>query len=215
MIALLVFTNGRGDCLRRTIESARTMLDGPIAYRVMVNDACDPAYTAHLDATYPEFRRIHHANRAGFAGAVQSGWSAAHESFEWIFHLEDDFVFQRTVDLRAMIETLEADPKLVQLALKRQPWNDTERARGSVYRDGFEQREQPHPHIRQRAWFTTNPSLYHRRIIDGGWPQCPQSEGIFTHRLLADLDVRFGYWGRIEDEPWVEHIGHERVGTGY
>lgn len=215
MISLLVFTNGRRECLRRTIESARAMLDGPIGYRLMVDDACDPMFAAHLDETYPDFHRVHHATRAGFAGAIQSGWNHAPECFEWIFHLEDDFVFQRRVDLRAMIETLDPDPKLVQLALKRQPWNEIERERGTVYRDGFEQHEKPHPHIRQRAYFTTNPSLYHRRLTAKGWPQCPQSEGIFTHRLLADVDVRFGYWGRLDDAPWVEHVGDQRVGTGY
>lgn len=216
MIALVVFTHGRRECLRRTVESAREMLDGPIAYRVMVDDACDPAFAAHLDAIYPEFHRIHNAERRGFGGAIQTGWSAIPEVFEWVFHLEDDFVFQRRVDLRAMIETLNADPKLVQLALQRQPWNDTERERGTVYREGFEQHETPHPHIRQRAYFTTNPSLYHRRLTAGGWPQVDRSEGVFTHRLLADVDVRFGYWGRLDDGPWVTHIGDDRAGgKGY
>ncbi len=43
-----------------------------------------------------------------------------------------------------------------------------------------------------------------------------RSEGVFTHRLLADVDVRFGYWGRLDDGPWVTHIGDDRAGgKGY
>ena len=216
MIALVVFTHGRRECLRRTIESARFMLDGPIAYRIMVDDSCDPTFAAHLDATYPEFHRIHNARREGFAGAIKVGWAAIPEPFEWVLHIEDDFTFERRVDIAAMIETLAADPKLVQLALKRQPWNEREKERGSIYLPGFEQHEAPHPHVRHRSWWTTNPSLYHRRLTEGGWPQVDRSEGVFTHRLLADVDVRFGYWGRLDDGPWVTHIGDDRAGgKGY
>lgn len=40
-------------------------------------------------------------------------------------------------------------------------------------------------------------------------------EGVFTHQLLVDPAVRFGYWGPRASGEWCTHIGHERVGHGY
>jgi hypothetical protein len=38
---------------------------------------------------------------------------------------------------------------------------------------------------------------------------------VFTHRLVADEQLRFAYFGKRADDPWVHHIGDHRTGTGY
>ena len=70
------------------------------------------------------------------------------------------------------------------------------------------------PVSRHRRFFTTNPSVYRASLCERGWPQEPHSEGVFTHRLLAD-GFDFAFWGGRFDPPAVTHIGAERTGRGY
>lgn len=218
-IVVLVITDGRKECMERTMSSMYEMLDGPIASVVIVDDSADPLYAAWLDETYQQTTRVHHAIRRGFGGAIQSGWDHLGGA-DWVFHLEDDFVLNRTVPLEDMVVTLVRHPYLAQLVLCRQPWNDRERAAGGVMqthpREYRQQVDIRAAWVEHSLYWSTNPSLYSARRTEGGWPEGEYSEGMFGFRLRAeDKDLRFGVWGRLNDPPWVEHIGVERVGTGY
>jgi hypothetical protein len=146
-----------------------------------------------------------------------------------VFSTEDDFLFARPVDLSAMGAVLDANPHLVQLALRRQPWNAEERSAGGIVEQHPEAYTE-HRDSEGRAWLehrlfmTTNPSLYRRSLCAMGWPDVPRSEGQLTAYLLRHgvtttgmpaERVRFGFWGARDSGEWCEHIGHERVGTGY
>lgn len=228
-IALLVITDGRGDYLADCIASLDA-LHGPVTERWMYDDTGDDTYRAKLAATYPQFRHINGGPRQGFAGAIRSAWAqlAEHSAADWVFHLEQDFVLNRPVDLACMVEVLAARPYVAQMALRRQPWNAAERAAGGVV--------EQHPRdyidrcdlltgaewLEHRLFFTTNPCLYRRSLMSVGWPGGPQSEGHFLRRILtegtpeaAGVLLRFGYWGSRNDGPWVTHIGHQRAGIGY
>lgn len=225
MIALVVFTDGRVDCIDETIRSAAKMLHGPITTRLINDDSDDAEYRFWLRQQFEPFgfRLIDPAEgRQGFGGAIRHAWE--HLSHLWepfVFHLEDDFTFNRPVDLSAMADTLMRNQHLVQLALRRQPWNDEERAAGGIieqHPDDYTQSvdELGYRWVEHRRFFTTNPSLYRRSLIEHGWPEGEHSEGHFTHKILAlDPRKRFAFWGDRHDEPWVEHIGHERAGVGY
>jgi hypothetical protein len=158
-----------------------------------------------------------HDHELGFAGAIQAGWDQL--KTDWIFHWECDFVLRtRSLQLDRMIRLLQTRAYLKQVALKRQPVNPPEVSAGGVvelHPDQFVERRNYHDIFTEhRAFFTTNPSVYHRRITADGWPQVPHSEGIFTHRLLEDPDAMFAYWGGKYDPPKVWHIG-DRTGVGY
>lgn len=158
-------------------------------------------------------------HKMGFAGAIMEGWRQVLATrCEWVFHAELDFLYGEPIPLRDMIELLEAESHLVQVALKRQPVNEEEIAAGGIveaHSDDFRQRvEGGVIWTEHRRFFTTNPSVYSTKLCRHGWPQVPQSEGVFTHRLLEDPDVRFAFWGAKYDPPMVEHIG-ARCGTGY
>jgi hypothetical protein len=216
VIVVLWFTHARAELLQRTRDSWIANVSGFGVDHIVVDDSGDPGYAALLDERSGFNCIVHHESRRGFAGAIKSGWSQVCDRHEYVMHMEDDFTFNRPVDLDAMVETLEAHPNLVQIALQRQPWNAAESARGTIYQPDFEQHETPHPHIQHRAWFTTNPSVYRADLCRRGWPQVPRSEGIFTHQLLAEPAARFGYWGHLDDPPWVTHIGDDRAGgKGY
>lgn len=159
-------------------------------------------------------------HKLGFAGAVAEGWRQVRQTdATHVFHLELDFTFNQPVPLGAMIELLDAEPHLVQVALKRQPVNADEKRAGGIvelHPDDFHQRTANGViWTEHRRFFTTNPCVYSVNLCRHGWPQVPQSEGVFTHRLLEDSDARFAFWGGKFDAPLVHHIGDDRAGTGY
>jgi hypothetical protein len=194
----------------------------------MHDDTGDPVQRADLSTRYPGFTLFGDGPRRGFSGAMRHAWStlATRSSCRWVFHVEQDFVFERPVDLVAMASVLEHDPTLVQMALRRQPWAPPEHAAGGVvemHPEAYEERSHNgHTYLRHRLFFTTNPSLFHRSLCTKPWPKGERSEGRFTHRLLVagHLDIEgdkigFGYWGGHACPPMVEHIGINRLGTGY
>lgn len=223
MIVLLVITDGRRDCIEQTLASAEENLSGPIDRRIIYDDSGEAENRDWLRERFGDrYIVTHHPDgRQGFGGAIRFMWQRLTDAPErFVFHLEDDFTFNRPVDLEAMATVLDCCPDLVQLALRRQPWNDRESAAGGVvecYPDAYEEIVD-HAHRRwleHRLFFTTNPSLYRRSLCDAGWPNTAHSEGVFTHQLLTDPAVRFGFWGARSSGEWVTHIGHQRVGSGY
>lgn len=229
MITLLVMTDGRDNCLDLCIASARKYLSGRIDEWWMHDDTGDDTYRARLAARYPQFTHINGGQRRGFDGAINNAWRLLGEGSQarHVFHLEQDFIFRRAVDLDAVADVLRERPYLAQMALRRQPWNDAERAAGGVVEANPASYAECHDQagrewLQHRLFWTTNPSLYRLNLCRGGWCLGPRSEGMFTHRLLAEgtpevpgYRVRFGYWGARESGEWVEHIGTERAGTGY
>ncbi len=226
-IAVLIMTDGRDDYLRRCMASLHN-LRGPITETWMHDDTGDLIQRAELSIRYPDFMQLGDGPRRGFGGAMAYAWSqlAARSGCRWVFHIEQDFTFERPVDLVAMAAALDDDPTLVQMALRRQPWSPPEHAAGGVvemHQEAYEDRSHDgHPYLRHRLFFTTNPSLFHRSLCTKRWPEGANSEGRFTHQLLRDGHLNidgdrlgFGYWGSRADAPLVEHIGTTRIGTGY
>ena len=157
----------------------------------------------------------------GFNGAIREGWRRVLETdAEFVFHLEDDFVFTRPVPFALMLAALRDDPDLAQVALKRQAWNKREKAAGGLIEAdpaGFTSEQSGYGFLtHHRKFFTTNPSLYPRWVVDRGWPEGPESEGRFGIELFKDdPEIRCAFWGKRFDAPRVHHIGDERAGVGY
>lgn len=229
MIAVLIVTDGRRDCITRTIPSAADQLRGDIGEWWVYDDSGDPANREWLTEMWPNLRHIFHVDgRQGFGGAIRYAWNVIREQSECdhVFHLEDDFTFNREVPLGDLAEILDSHPEVCQMALRRQPWNQEEIDAGGVVEVRPEEfldmsRWLGHGHVvdwlEHRLFWTTNPGLFRRDLLDRfDWPDAPHSEGLFTRMLLAaDPENRFGYWGARDSGEWVKHIGAQRVGTGY
>jgi hypothetical protein len=228
--AVLLVTDGRLDYLRRTVASLMSQTVGDLSEWYMFDDSGDAAHRAALAAEFPLWRHINDGPRRGFGGAISAAWSmlAAESSADHIAHVEADFTFNRMVDVDELAAVLDANPHLAQLALRRQPWNAHEHAAGGVveqYPDSYtEVSDDAGRHwLEHRRFFSTNPCLYRRSLCFVGWLAGAESEGRFGQQLLAHgtpeepdgSKVRFAFWGRRHDEPWVEHIGAVRIGTGY
>lgn len=223
MIDLLVITDGRTEYLRDVVASAAVNMDRElIGERWMYDDTGDAEHRAFLAAEFPEFRHINAGPRQGFGGAIRAAWAQMleHSDAGQIFHLEQDFTFNRPVELAEMSLTLDDNPYLVQLALRRQPWNPDEVAAGGIveqHPDDYVDKTGPFGSwLEHRRFFTTNPCLYARPLMLEGWPHGNDSEGRFGLGLLEqDPSRRFGFWGARASGEAVAHIGHHRVGVGY
>lgn len=218
-IVLLVMTDGR-PTVHEAIASATRHLHGPITHRVIHDDSGNASHRGELSARYPDFEVIG-GPRAGFGGAIAHAWehlvNSTHES--WVFHLEDDFTFNSAVDLAGMATVMDANPHLLQMALRRQPWNEAERRAGGIVEqhpdDFVERHDESRSWLEHRRFFTTNPSLYRSELCSVGWPSGEQSEGKFGIQLMQNQTAAFAFWGSRASGEWVTHIGHERVGYGY
>lgn len=222
-------TDGRRECISRTIPSALEHLRAPWGAMVIHDDSGSSTYRWWLNQQFGPlgFEVVWNPKgRQGFGGAIRKAWSYIREELpadagRYVFHLEDDFTFNRNVDLVEMARVLAHNPHLVQMALRRQPWNDTERAAGGIVECdpwAYEERIDwsDTQWLEHRKFFTTNPSLYPRTLCDIDWPTGARSEGKFGCELFgSDSTARSGFWGERYSGEWVEHIGSERVGMNY
>lgn len=253
--ALLVMTDGRRELLERTLESFRDKVVGDVSNVYVNDDSADPEFAdwlqKNLQSMVPPNVPIvvrTTPQRSGFGGAIRNAWKwlneerrsvwSSLEPFDWVFHLEDDFLFNYKIDLGQLAGLLTDYPYLAQMALKRQPWgSDIEFANGFMEAkpEHYTEREDDGDYWVEttRNW-TTNPSLFRAELLAGGWPDDPFSEGKYAFVLkenglpwggsdcalhdegrICGHEVRFGIFGRIEDPPLVHHIGDYRVGTLY
>lgn len=214
-------TDGRKQYLTRTIDSLY-QLHTYFNQKIIHDDSGDPEFGAWLRRTFLEFEVYSTGQKSGFAGAYNSAWNYLRNNGvnDWIFFTEDDFVFTRPVNVYTMIEVMENNPHIVQMALRRQPWNDEERAAGGIVEqypnDYVDTTDGKFNWLEHRRFFTTNPSLLRISLIDEReWPVVPNSEGLFSIDLFKDKNTVSAFWGSRDSGEWVNHIGVERTGIGY
>ena len=218
---MLVMTDGRKHYLHQAAETFGR-LHGHITAGVIHDDSGDPDYAAWLRDTFDGWTVVSTGARSGFAGAYRSAWSwlRANCRTDWVFSTEDDFMFDRDVDLSAMASVMLLRP-MAQMALLRQPWNRDEKAAGGIVEqhpdDYADRTDGTHHWLSHRRFYTTNPHLTRLRFIKAhDWPEGTNSEGRFGVDLFAAEPLTTcGFWGRRTDGPWVRHIGDERAGTVY
>lgn len=214
----LVMTDGRDELLETTIASSLTFLHGDIDHRVIHTD--NGLHHRHaLEKRYPDFDIIG-GPRKGFAGAYHRAWSYVQSlSFDFVFSTEDDFLFFRPIELGQMTAVLNFNPNVHQLCLRRQPWNEAEKAAGGIvemWPDEYTDcRWNEAQWLEHRLFWSTNPSLYRASLCKRGWPLGPHSERRFSDQLFADPQAVSAFWGSRHSGEWVEHIGDERAGHSY
>lgn len=221
-LALMVVTDGR-EYFWETMKSFHETFNiDDFKYKFVIDDSLDPEFQRRLAMAYPEFQVESAIEKRGFGGAIRHGWSVIPDDVDYVFHLEDDFIFTEKPDLDMMIFTLEKYSYLLQMALLRGPVNNEERKAGGIIEqdpDSYTEMWGWHDELywrEHRKFFTTNPCLYRRSLIEKGWPDCEFSEGIFSiERFKENPEAKSAFWGSNDSGVWVKHIGYERKGTGY
>lgn len=205
-IDLVVIGNGRTYYQTQMLSTLDEHVTWPFTRRVVVDDSGDPEVQAWVRGRYDGWTVICHEQNEGMAASVRDGWAAT--TADYVFHVEEDFVFVEPVDLAAMVAVLEANPKLAQLCLLRQPWNPEEIQAGGLMQPHLDEYEQRDGWVAHRRLFSINPCLIPRWVVDLGWHE--RNEAGFTELLTVYPDVQFGYWGQIGDDPRVIHIGSQK-----
>lgn len=225
-VTVVVHTGGspetwpeRSAYLRQSLASFTAQVSGPIVQRVIYSDWGDD-FREELAAIAQEHGfYVAGEGHHGYTMSMGRMWSylGRRAKGDFIFQAEDDFLYDRPVDLAPMIDTLRENPHLRQLALLRAPYYPREIEAGSVLaslKTPTELRNhRPHPFVQHRDHFTANPSLFRRSLADVAWPIGESSERLFGNDVLRDPKARFAYWGK--GEPWISHIGAVRAGDGY
>jgi hypothetical protein len=231
VVPIIVLTNGRPDCITRTISSALGHLAN-VQGMVIVDDSGDPTYGQWLEDEFIggpwDGKVLHLPEPHGYWRAMQYVWGlarhwAATYDTSAFFFLEDDFTFNEDVDVEALASVLDTHPYLTQMALLRQPWWPNEIEHGGLIealeagggQEFVERTGGTHTWIEHRACFTGNPCVIPRRTFTRDWPEGDWSESRFGRELFKDPEARGAYWGSRSDAPRVEHIGHQRVGSNY
>jgi hypothetical protein len=237
--ALALLTHGEAPFLEATLESFYAAVDVPPVARVCVLDG---QWAKAPSMILGAWDAISYRDPKGFCGATSELWRhCAAQDVDWVFWIENDFLFHRSFQLEAMAATLLENPHVLQMALCRNACNDEERAAGGLLasrRGWFHDREtwipnernpipvpnaegaiepgsaMAYPWFEHGAYWTTNPSLFHVSVPRTyEWPTEEFCEGKFGIRLRErNPDIRFGLWG--DGAEWVEHVG-QRTGYGY
>lgn len=213
MIALVVVTDGRGEYLERTVASLDlTLFD----VRVLVDDSGDSEYGEFAESLVCPDVAVHHEKRCGLAAAVQSGWRAAVDAgAEFVFHVEEDWLFLFPPPLDEMKVLLKRRPNLAQIVLKRKFSPPEEAYHGPFTLDGPGYDEKWigsafltfQPPAGDKHVFSLNPSLIPKRVFSEGWPD--GNEADMTTRC-RERGWELAYWGRKAGRYMVEHIGEQR-----
>jgi hypothetical protein len=226
-VTLVVHTGGEPDTwetrsgyLKRALESLAANVSGPVVQRVIYSDWGDSLRSELNEiARQHGFYVVGPDKHLGYTGSMAAMWRYLNGRAQgtYVFAAEDDFTYDRPVDLVPMIRTLEDNDHLRQLALLRHAAYPREFEAGGVLQSLKTPTElvngRPHPFVQHRDHWTANPSLFKRVLTDQSWPQGASSERQFGDKLLRDKHARFAYWG--DGQPWITHIGEVRAGVEY
>jgi hypothetical protein len=193
-ISLVVITDGRQSCIEQTVDRFNEVINYSFFEKLIINDSGDPRYHDFLVNRFPEFNVVSHEQRRGLAGAVQSAWSSVNPEVDYVFHLEDDFLFNKSIDIAHMSFLLRTNPQLVQMALVRASVNPPEEEVGGFVFQHLEDYSQKEDYFQHGRLFTLNPCLYPMSTVKMGWPD-HGGESEFTTKVNSiDKDYRFGFY---------------------
>lgn len=218
---LTVLTNGRQECLARTLEAFERFIT-PRPTQIFI----------HIDGNHPPPRLLYDEmpwqvsvarDPVGFTFGTDDCYATAAQSgLDWTFHLEDDFVILEPIDLRDIAAVLDAEPHLAQMAQIRTPWGHEIPHGGYIpqNQDSYERkstrvkigkRQVEHRWIETSRNWATNPALMKTQFFrDNPWPLVPLSEGVYGFQIRErNPAARFGLWGW--GGPKCAHIGVDRV----
>jgi len=226
-VCRIIFTDGRWDYLKQTVESFHQFMS-PVDLTIVNDDSQIEGYDRWIETLFPDenLEILSHPWKLGLCKSIQTAWKSIPSGFDYIQHLEDDFVLDSHIDLYEMAYVLENNPHLSQLWLMRRPWYQAEIECGGIYKHLGSWRFKPCSIAKtdktELYWteltvpfWTCNPSLYPVSIIKNQYPDPPDCEQQFHLYTYHVLNKRSAFWGKPDDPPVVTHIGVISNKTGY
>lgn len=209
-VCVLFFTDGRDEYTSQMLESFAKNVKFDNSYSIMLCDNPTGRNTVFLEGIKKKYKinqLVLNEERLGIAGSVQKAWGLIPDDCTYVWHQENDFLFNEPVNIPAFMEILE-NRNINQVALLRQAWYDNEvkagglfQANDKVYKNGF---VRMHPVVLHKQFFTHNPSLYRRDVI-----KIMPNYG--EYNMMRKLSGYCAFWGTKTDKPRVTHIGEKKI----
>jgi hypothetical protein len=132
--------------------------------------------------------------------------------FDYIWHQEDDVELLAPLDINVCLRLLESDPKLCQVALKRQPWYFHEQATRIEDDDHL---FEDYRYNEKRFHFWTMASLYAHRVTTYPYKEYfgfNPSEAVVMEYLMREFDSRSAVLKNADGSEIVHHLGEYTQG---
>jgi hypothetical protein len=215
-----VLTNNRPVYLERSLRAfVEHVQPHPVETVVMDDGGATQGLSELLAAVLPWPWRTERSHPSlGQCRAQGMLWRAARDSGpEWSFHLEDDQVIVRPVDLTDLRSVMEAHPHIAQMTLVRTPWGVEVEHGGYITQDpGWYSRH----HVAHLQWIETTrnwanaPTLVRTSLMrEFDFPDAQCETTIGPNIRAVYPDATFGLWGW--GESWCSHIGIERGSSAH
>lgn len=207
-VTLLIVTDGRGDYLARTWESAQANLKYDWHEIVVVDDSASNGHSVAVSMLTRADHVLRHKTKRGGAAAIRTAWEYLRTTdTDYIFHLEDDFIFPEPIAVADLVRALETNPTTLNVVLRRQPWGG-EGGRGPLEGLAYVPPVEGPPLVHHTRGFWLNPCIYRRNLTEREWPEHGH-EHHFTTPLIAE-GYDFAFYGTLDDPPRCHHIGEHR-----
>lgn len=214
-VCILIFNDGRNEYLRRTLSSFNEMVEINDCYKILIDDNPLNRNQVEIDKIVSDFnidQVILNDSNLGVFGTVQKAWRFIPQDCEYVFHLENDFLFNEFVDVNELVEVLESSKKIFQIALLRQDWFAFEKKVGGIYKaysPWSEMKIGKVDLVLHRHYFTHNPCVYHKRyaIQTSGYNEY----GYMKVLRRVQQNGYCAYLGTLKDKPKVTHIGELKI----
>lgn len=212
-ICILIMTDGRNDYLEQTLKSLEKNVVFPVGAKVVkvlyddMPEGRDIEFLRRIELEYKIDKMVLSPVNVGINQAVQNAWLEI-PVCDYVWHQENDFLYNETIDVSHMIKPLEMNRMIGQVALLRQAWYDDEIESGGVYKVPYRVYRSGNVAgtdlVFQDKFFTHNPCIYRYSTTE----QIEYySELQFADHLRRKGVKTFAYLGKLTDAPKVEHIG--------
>lgn len=211
-VCIIFFTDGRDEYTEKMLKSFHENVIFPFeSHKILMvdNPGQDIEYIHNIQAEYNIDQVFFSRERLGIFGSVQKAWSMIPEDCNYVWHQENDFLFNEKVDIPSFVRAL--DNKLVhQVALLRQAWYDNEVAAGGIFQANPKAYRRANiggvPLVVHREYFTHNPCLYRKNVVK-------HFDNYNEYSMMRHLPSGgwSAFYGTLTDAPRITHIGVQKV----
>ena len=210
-ISVIFFSTNRFEYLIPTLESFQenVSFEGHNVHKILIDDfptERNDVEFYNLKDNYGIDHLILNRINIGLSYSIEKAWSRLPEDCDYIFHMEDDFVFNEKIKIDDLVQKFEKHKDLLfQITLKRQIWyhegDFIERIEtgevGKEY-DGL---------ILHQYYFNLNPSLYPYWVTQEKFNHRPHESLTIGSLVKKYPNMQSSLWGKRKDPSLVHHIG--------
>lgn len=216
-VLVVVFSTNRYDYLEQTLEALRRQVDfgGCFVKTLLIDDypaARDAMRSKAIEDRFCVDIVVRHSANKGLGRTWRETWDsirARPELGDWIFHLEDDAVFEKPVAVREVIEAFASCKKpLTQVFFKRNVCYAPEvdfiaKIEAGKVGDDLESSSIG---VTQNEYFVAMASVYPRELVTRFVSEADPHEHT-VRDFFGEWGMSSGMWGGRGDAPVVRHVG--------